>query len=167
MDKSRTLLLNDHQIQQRINRIAYQIYEDNFEEQEIVVIGIWQNGYLLAEKLVKAINSICSVRTHLFELHIDKNNQVEKEVSISATREMMAGKSIILVDDVLNSGKTLIYAMKAVLDIDTRKIRTVLLVDRDHKRYPLMADFVGITLSTAMQEHVTVEFGAEDCAWLS
>lgn len=167
MDKSRTLLLNDHQIRQRIERMAYQIYEDNFEEKEIVVIGIWQNGFLLAEKLVKAINNICSIKTHLFQLHIDKNDQVQKEVSISATREMMSGKSIILVDDVLNSGKTLIYAMKAVLDIDTRKIRTVLLVDRDHKRYPVMADFVGITLSTALQEHVNVEFGTEDSAWIS
>lgn len=167
MDKARTLLLNDHQIRQRINRIAYQVYEDNFDEKEIVIIGIWQNGFLLAEKLVSAINAICPIKTHLFQLHIDKNDQVEKEVSISATREMMAGKSIILVDDVLNSGKTLIYAMKAILDIDTRKIRTVLLVDRDHKRYPVMADFVGITLSTALQEHVSVEFGKEDLAWIS
>ena len=167
MEKKRTLLLTDHQIRQRINRIAYQIYEDNFEEKEIVVIGIWQNGFILAEKLVAALNSICPIKTHLFQLQIDKNDQVDKEVSISATREMMVGKSIILVDDVLNSGKTLIYAMKAVLDIDTRKIRTVLLVDRDHKRYPVMADFVGITLSTALQEHVSVEFGKEDCAWLS
>jgi pyrimidine operon attenuation protein/uracil phosphoribosyltransferase len=167
MEKERSLLLNNHQIQQRISRIAFQVFEDNFEEKEIIVIGIWNNGYLFAEKLVDAINSICSIKTSLFQLHIDKNNQVEKEVSISATREMMTGKSIILVDDVLNSGKTIIYAMKAILDIDTKKIRTALLVDRDHKRYPVMADFVGITLSTTLQEHVTVEFGADDNVWLS
>jgi len=167
MAKEKILLLNTHQIQQRINRIAYQIYEDNFEEKEIVIIGIWHNGYLLAERLMSALNAICDVKTSLFQLTIDKNDQVKKEVSISATRDMMTGKSIILVDDVLNSGKTLIYAMKAVLDIDTKKIRTVLLVDRDHKRYPVMADFVGITLSTTLQEHVHVEFGKEDNAWLS
>jgi pyrimidine operon attenuation protein/uracil phosphoribosyltransferase len=79
----------------------------------------------------------------------------------------MVGKSIILVDDVLNSGKTLIYSMKAILSTDTKKIRTVLLVDRDHRRYPILTDFVGMTLSTTFQEHVSVEFGLEDAVYLS
>ncbi len=79
----------------------------------------------------------------------------------------MVGKSIVLVDDVLNSGKTLIYSMKAILSTDTMKIRTALLVDRDHRRYPVLTDFVGMTLSTTFQEHVSVEFGTEDAVYLS
>ena len=167
MNKARTLLLNNHQIAQRIKRIAYQIYEDNFEEQEIIIIGIWQNGYILAEKIQKALNEICNIKTSLIELKIDKQNQVDHEVTISGEHKDLIGKSIILVDDVLNSGKTLIYSMKAILKIDTRKIRTVLLVDRDHRRYPVLADFVGMTLSTTFQEHVSVEFGDEDAVYLS
>jgi pyrimidine operon attenuation protein / uracil phosphoribosyltransferase len=167
MDKTSTLLLNKYQINQKINRIAYQIYEDNFEEKEVIIIGIWQNGYLLAEKIQQAINKVCDLQTTLCDLRIDKHNQVENEVTISLPREKMVGKSIVLVDDVLNSGKTLIYSMKAILQTDTRKIRTVLLVDRDHRRYPIMTDFVGMTLSTTFQEHVTVEFGADDKVFLS
>ncbi|HMT29830.1 MAG TPA: phosphoribosyltransferase family protein [Bacteroidia bacterium] len=167
MNKARTLLLNNHQISQRIERIAYQIYEDNFEEKEIIIIGIWQNGFLLAQKIQKALGQICDLKTRLLELRIDKHNQVEHEVTISGPNEDLIGKSIILVDDVLNSGKTLIYSMKAILNIDTRKIRTVLLVDRDHRRYPILTDFVGMTLSTTFQEHVSVEFGNEDAVYLS
>lgn len=167
MNKARTLLLNNHQIAQRIDRIAYQIYEDNFEEGEIIIIGIWKNGFLLAQKIQSAVNKICSIKTRLLELKIDKHNQVDHEVTISGKLEDLTGKSIILVDDVLNSGKTLIYSMKAILKIDTRKIRTVLLVDRDHRRYPILTDFVGMTLSTTFQEHVSVEFGDEDAVYLS
>jgi len=167
MNKSRTLLLNHHQIAQRIDRIAWQIYEDNSEETEIFILGIWNNGYLLAQKIQKAVQNICDLKVHLFELHIDKQQQENHEVTISGSREAMVGKSIILVDDVLNSGKTLIYSMKAILSTDTRKIRTVLLVDRDHRRYPILTDFVGMTLSTTFQEHVTVEFGTEDVVYLS
>ena len=167
MNKARTLLLNNHQIAQRIQRIAYQVYEDNFEEQEIIIIGIWQNGYILAGKIQKALNEICSIKTRLLELKIDKHNQVDHEVTISGEKNDLVGKSIILVDDVLNSGKTLIYSMKTILNIDTRKIRTVLLVDRDHRRYPVLTDFVGMSLSTTFQEHVSVEFGDEDAVYLS
>ncbi|MBK6643462.1 MAG: phosphoribosyltransferase [Bacteroidia bacterium] len=167
MNKSRTLLLNHHQISQKINRIAYQIYEDNYDEKEIIILGIWQNGYILAEKIQKALNGVCDIKTTLLELRIDKHSQVDHEVVISGSRDVMVGKSIILVDDVLNSGKTLIYSMKAILRTDTRKIRTVLLVDRDHRRYPILTDFVGMTLSTTFQEHVSVEFGDEDAVYLS
>lgn len=167
MNKAKTLLLNNHQIAQRINRIAYQIYEDNFEEKEIIILGIWQNGFILAQKIQNALNEICDLKTRLLELRIDKQNQVDHEVTIGGNREDLVGKSIILVDDVLNSGKTLIYSMKEILKIDTRKIRTVLLVDRDHRRYPILTDFVGMTLSTTFQEHVSVEFGEEDAVYLS
>ncbi len=167
MDKSRTLLLNNHQISQRISRIAYQIYEDNADEKEIIIVGIYQNGFILAEKIYNAVKSICDLDVKLVELKIDKHHQVGNEVTLSCPMDNLAGKSIVLVDDVLNSGKTLIYSMKALLRIDTKKIRTVLLVDRDHRRYPIMTDFVGMTLSTTFQEHVSVEFGAEDAVNLS
>lgn len=167
MDKSKTLLLNNHQISQRISRIAYQIYEDNADENEIIIVGIWHNGSILAEKIFNAVKNICDIKLKLVELKIDKQHQVGNEVTLSCEMEELAGKSIVLVDDVLNSGKTLIYSMKALLRIDTKKIRTVLLVDRDHRRYPIMTDFVGMTLSTTFQEHVSVEFGKEDAVYLS
>lgn len=167
MNKSKTLLLNSHQIAQRINRIAYQIFEDNPDEKEIIIVGIRQKGYLLAEKIVDAINTVTELEVRLVELRINKQHPVENEVALSCPMEELKGKSIILVDDVLNSGKTLIYSMRALLRIDTKKIRTVLLVDRDHRRYPILTDYVGMTLSTTFQEHVDVEFGKEDAVYLS
>ena len=167
MNRSRTLLLNHQQITQRINRIAWQIFEDNSEEKEIFIIGIKNNGFVLAQKIMKAVQNVCDLKVHLLELQIDKQRQENDKVTISGATEAWVGKSIVLVDDVLNSGKTLIYSMKAILKTDTKKIRTVLLVDRDHRRYPILTDFVGMTLSTTFQEHVSVEFGKEDSVYLS
>ncbi|MEO8147990.1 MAG: phosphoribosyltransferase family protein [Bacteroidia bacterium] len=153
-----TLLLNKIQIEQRINRIAYQIYEDNFEEKEIIIAGIVKGGYELAQRIKKALEKICTIKINLIEIKIDKNKQVEQELQLSISNDDLKNKVVILVDDVLNSGKTLTYSMRPFLDANVRKIRTVLLVDRDHKRYPVIADFVGFKLSTTLREHVNVEF---------
>jgi pyrimidine operon attenuation protein/uracil phosphoribosyltransferase len=164
----KTLLLNKKQIEQRVNRIAYQIYEDNFEEKEIYIVGILKSGYTLAEKIETALNKICNIKTHLVQLKIDKQNHISVKIELSIESAKMKDKVVILVDDVLNSGKTLIYGLRKLLNEDLKKIRTVLLVDRDHKRYPIMADFVGITLSTTLQEHISVEFGGkEEAVYLS
>lgn len=164
----KTLLLNKKQIEQRVNRIAYQIYEDNFEEKEIFIVGILKSGYTLAEKIETALNKICDIKTHLIQLKVDKHNHIATAIELSIDSSRIKGKVVILVDDVLNSGKTLIYGLRKLLNEDLKKIRTVLLVDRDHKRYPIMADFVGMTLSTTLQEHISVEFGGkEEAVYLS
>lgn len=161
MADKKTIILNDKQIEQRITRIAFQVYEDNFEEKEILIAGIAKSGYVLAKRIEKSIKEICDLETRLIELVIDKKNHIKSEVHLPLKKEDLKNKVIILVDDVLNSGKTLIYAMRPFLDADIKKIRTVLLVDRDHKRYPVNADFVGMTLSTTLKEHVAVEFGVK------
>jgi pyrimidine operon attenuation protein/uracil phosphoribosyltransferase len=164
----RTLLLNEKQVLQRVNRIAYQIYEDNSDEHEIILAGIAKSGYLLCEKLALAIQTISPLKVLLTEVIVDKHSQVNKEISISLNREQLQKKVIILVDDVLNSGKTMMYALKPFLAADIKKIRTVVLIDRNHKRFPVAADFTGISLSTTLQEHVSVEFDKNGAtAWLS
>lgn len=157
MEINKTLILNNLQIEQKIQRIAYEIYEDNFEENEIIIAGIQNSGYVLAKKLELTLNHICKIKTKLVEIKIDKTNQANHLAIINCKEGELKGKVVILVDDVLNSGKTLLYSLRAFLDADIQKIRTVLLVDRDHKRYPVKADFVGITLSTTLQEHITVD----------
>jgi pyrimidine operon attenuation protein/uracil phosphoribosyltransferase len=162
MEITKTLILNNVQIEQKIQRIAYEIYEDNFEEKEIVFAGILNSGYILAKRLQLTLNSICKIRTTLVEIRIDKTHQANHRAVISMKDADIKGKVVILVDDVLNSGKTLIYSLRAFLDADIAKIRTVLLVDRDHKRYPIRADYVGIRLSTTLQEHITVDLTADN-----
>ncbi len=162
MELSKTIILNQAQISQRINRIAYQVYEDNVDEQEIIVAGIVKSGFVFAEKMVTVLKKISPLKIQLIEVVINKHGQTKKEITLSLSTEQLQGKVIVLVDDVLNSGKTMMYALRPFLNADIKKIRTVVLVDRNHKRYPIAADFVGMSLATTLQEHVSVEFEKGD-----
>lgn len=152
-----TQLLTQLQIQQRIDRLAYQIYEDNFDQSALLMAGIANSGFVFAERLCNAIRKICPIPTTLLRLEINKEEPTEILLTPHLSKADLQDKVVIVVDDVLNSGKTLMYSLRPFLDADMRKIRTVLLVDRDHKRYPVEADFVGITLSTTLQDHIRVD----------
>lgn len=152
-----TQVLNSRQVEQRINRIAFQIYEDNFNEKELIIAGIARSGFVFAQRLQNALNSICPLKTKLIEVTLDKENPIDHTLKPSLSSAELNDKVVIVADDVLNSGKTLIYSLRAFLNADIKKIRTALLVDRDHKRYPVEADYVGITVSTTLQEHITVD----------
>jgi pyrimidine operon attenuation protein/uracil phosphoribosyltransferase len=160
--KTQTLLLNKMQIEQRINRIAFQIYEDCYSEKEIIIAGIKNNGYLLAAKIETALKQICKLKTTLVSIKIDKEKPLQNPIEISMPADEMHHKTVVLVDDVLNSGRTLMYALRKVMNADLKKLRTVLLVDRDHKRYPVNADFVGITLSTTLQQHISCNLKSDN-----
>lgn len=157
MESTNTILLSSKQIQQRIDRIAYQVYEDNTEEKEIIVAGIRSTGYQIAEMLSAVLKKIAPFKIQLIDVQLDKHSQTMSEIRIPLTGAQLQGKVIILVDDVLNSGKTMMYALKPFLAADINKIRTAVLVDRNHRRYPIAADYVGHSLATTLQEHVTVE----------
>ncbi len=154
---SKTLILNSKQIQQKINRIAYQIYENNHDEKEIIIAGISGNGYLLAKRISDVLLTISPIKTKLIEITIDKENPLAKDIKISLTAKELKNKVIVLADDVLNSGKTLIFGAKPFLSSPVKRLTTVVLVDRGHNRYPIKADFVGLSLSTTLLEHITVE----------
>ena len=158
---SRSIILNDQQIQDKIRRIAYQIYESNTKEKEIILAGIQQNGYVLAQRIAKVLKDISPIEIKLCEVYIDKKKPRD-DVSTSLEPSVYKNKSLILVDDVLNSGTTLIYSARHFLDVPLKRFKTVVLVNRNHKKYPIKADFKGISLSTSMQEHIYVEFHKED-----
>jgi pyrimidine operon attenuation protein/uracil phosphoribosyltransferase len=171
MELEKTLILNQLQIKQKVNRIAYQIYEDNFEESEIIIAGIHHGGYKFAKRIVDALKEIAPLKVSLIEVILDKENPFNEEVKLSGSdienSKSFNGKVVILVDDVLNSGKTLIYAMKPFLEMPLKKLRIVVLVNRNHKRYPVSPDFSGINLSTTLQEHIFVELNEkEDSVYL-
>jgi len=154
---SKTEILNAKQIHQKLNRIAYEIYENNFSEKEILLAGIAGNGYKVAEKLSDILKSISPLKIHLGKISINKTNPLEKETSCDFSEKDFKNKSVILVDDVLNSGKTLIYGVKVFLDSPVKKLQTTVLVDRSHRRFPVKADFVGLSLSTTLQEHIVAD----------
>ncbi|MEE1947214.1 phosphoribosyltransferase family protein [Pedobacter sp. KR3-3] len=169
MPESQVLILDKQQIAQKINRIAYQILEDNLGEKEVVLAGIWDRGYKLALRLQKVLQEISSF--NLILLRVDLEKQSSKLVAkTDLPPSEWKNKVVILVDDVLNSGKTLAYGLGVFLNTPHKKIRTVVLVDRSHKIFPIATDFVGLELSTILKEHVDVVMdvaGEEDRVYLS
>lgn len=154
---SKTQILTAHQIRQRIQRLAWQVYEDNAGEKEIILAGIVHTGHQVALRLADALRAISPLQVTVITVKIDKHQQIAGTVDLSVSGDEITGKVVILVDDVLNSGKTLLYAMKPFLQLDIRKLRTVVLVDRNHRRFPTTADFSGMTLATTLKEHISVE----------
>lgn len=155
---SATPVMQHEQIQQKINRIAHEIYENNFEFNQIFIVGISGQGFVLAERLVEILKKISSLKIELIKISLNKDEPLNEKVSLSADLNSLQNQSVVLVDDVLNSGKTLMYAAAHLLQVNLKKLNTVCLVDRRHRRYPIRADFVGLTLSTTLQEHIKVEF---------
>ena len=163
MAESQLLILNKEQIQQKINRIAYQILEDNLDEQEIVLAGIWDRGYKLALRLKSVLSKISDLKVTMLRIDLDRlNSKLVADTDLDESQ--WKNKVIILVDDVLNSGKTLAYGLGVFLNTPHKKIRTVVLVDRSHKIFPIATDFVGLQLATILKEHVDVvmDVGVEE-----
>jgi len=153
----RSIILSNTEIQHKIRRIAFQIYENNVNQKEIVIAGIATNGFLFAKKLKTTIEEISSIKATVCEVKVDKVNPL-KEISTSLSESEYKNKSLILVDDVLSSGTTLIYAVRHFLNVPLKQFQTAVLVNRNHKKYPIKADFKGLSLSTSLQEHISVEY---------
>lgn len=160
MEKTADLILNDAQINHKIKRIAYQIYESNVEENRIVLAGIAKNGFELAKRLKTELENISEIKIVLCEVKINKKEPLQP-IKTSISAEDYKNESLVLIDDVLNSGTTLIYAVRHFLEVPLKQFKTAVLVDRSHKKYPVKADFKGISLSTSLNETVKVRFSTE------
>lgn len=150
MDNS--TILTNRQIVDKTRRIAYQILETNLKEKEIVIAGINGNGFEFANRLTQVLQEISTQKILLCEVYIDKKKPLNNITSSLKANEYK-NKSLVLVDDVLNSGSTLIYGIKYFLEVPLKKFKTAVLVDRNHKKYPVKADFKGISLSTSIQDN--------------
>jgi pyrimidine operon attenuation protein/uracil phosphoribosyltransferase len=161
---NKNIILTNQEIEHKIKRIAYQIYETFVDEEEIVIAGIATNGFTFAKKIAQALETISSVKVSLCEVQINKQNP-ELPIHTSLSKEQYSNKGLVLVDDVLNSGTTLIYAVRHFIDVPLKKFKTAVLVDRNHKKYPVKADFKGISLSTSLLEHVQVIFDEDGTSY--
>jgi len=159
MEDMSTVILNKKQIDHKIKRIAYQIYEANIEEQEVIIAGIQSNGFLFAKKIRRMVEKISPIKVILCEVFVDKKNPTNA-ITTSLKESEYINKSLLLVDDVLHSGTTLIYGVKHFLNVPLKQFKTAVLVDRNHKKYPIKADYKGISLSTSLNENVAVHFDA-------
>ncbi len=149
-------ILDTKGINQKIRRLGWEIYENNSKENEIILIGISGRGEILASILSKVIQEISSIKTKLGNIDLDKDSPYQSEVSIDLDVEDYTNKVVILIDDVLSSGKTLMYASKYFLTTPLIKLSTAVLVERSHNRFPIKADYIGLSLATTLQEYINV-----------
>ena len=149
-------LLNRTETLQKIRRIAYQIYEQNFDESSLIIAGINGEGYHFAEILVNELRQISTLEVHIAKLSFDKRATEQPNIDIASEVDTFHNKNIVLCDDVLNTGRTLAFSLRPFLSIPLKKIQVAVIVDRNHPRYPIAADYVGYSLSTTLNEHIQV-----------
>ena len=156
MAQERTLILTHDQIQKKLERIAHHIHENHYKRKELHVVGLAERGYGMAERISSHLEKISGLKIHTHRLKLDKNNPGSTP-DFSGDAAALKGNVVMLVDDVVNSGRTMIYATSFILDQHPDTLGTVALIDRIHRKFPIRVDYVGLTLSTNLKEHVSVE----------
>lgn len=152
--ETKNCILNAEAIKRRLRRMAFEVAESNTGETSMVIAGITGNGVVVARNLVEELKKVMDVTIEFATIHLNKRQPIE--VSIEGVDDFN-DKIVIVVDDVANSGRTLLYALKPFLNFTPRKIEALVLVERSHKKFPVFSDFVGLSLSTTVQDHITVE----------
>ena len=140
--------------EKKISRMALEIAERNYSEPEIIFLGIKDNGTVIAAKIAAQLAKVFSGRISVLELYIDKKHPGAITITPSVD---FNNKTVILVDDVANSGRTMLYALKPLLDQHPKRIQTLALVERTHKTFPVDVDYVGLSVSTTPDEHIYVD----------
>lgn len=149
----------------KLKRMAFEILENNFGETSFILAGIRESGTVIAETIQRLLTEIAGLQTELITVSLDKKNPATVEISRPLD---FKNKVVILIDDVSNSGKTLMYAIRPFLDTPPKKIQTLVLVERSHNAFPVKPDYVGLSVATTIQEHIYVEVenGLVKGAWL-
>lgn len=156
---TRSTILSQADVRRRLRRMAIEVAEHNTGEVGLVVAGVNGHGMVVARQLIAELQPLLPIQITLLEIGLDKQHPLEVSVDTSVD---FNGKNILIVDDVANSGRTLLYAVKPFLNFEPAKIRTLVLVERSHKVFPVTSDFVGMSLSTTLQEHIRVEVEGDD-----
>ncbi len=148
-------LLSAKQADMKLTRLAYEIFEKNIEKKQLVLAGIADRGVDIARLLKEKLSNISDISVELTTINIDKKNPID--CRLKETNFDYVNKTIIIIDDVANSGQTMCYALKLFLDKLVESIQVTVLIDRKHKKFPISSDYVGIQISTTVQNHITVE----------
>jgi len=159
MKKKRVLILEKERIAYKLRRMAYEIWERNSDEKEITLIGIDGGGTILADNLSAIVKEISPLQVTTIPLKINKKKQPG---NIAELNTDLTGRTVVLVDDVVNSGRTIIYSLRSLLAYDLKKLMVAVLVDRKHKSFPIASDIVGHTVATTLQDHIVMETDGEE-----
>lgn len=150
-------ILNHRQIQQKIKRLAFEILENNLDEEEIILAGINNNGMGFAKMIYKDLVELSENTVRLISIRLNPAAPTSSEVQLEIPVEDLSNKIIIIIDDVANTGRTLFYAMKPIFNIVPKKVEVAVLVDRMHKSFPIKIDYVGLSLATTLKENIEVK----------
>lgn len=165
MVKQREVILDKERIKWKLHRMAYQLWEHNSKETSVILLGIEGSGLAVAKSLASILKKISPLQVEVITIKMNKRKPLAQEITIE---QDLTGQSVILVDDVTNSGRTLLYALKPLLNFDLKKILIAVLVDRKHKSFPVSPDIVGYSVATTLKEHIEVETDGKTitAAWL-
>ena len=166
MTLDKTLALDEDQVNQKIRRMAFEIYENNFKENSIVLAGIEGQGYVFAQLLSKELIRISPITPLVVKVSLDKLSPLQSEVELDCDLKEIKKKCVVLIDDVLNTGRTLAYGLKPFLTIEVKKIEVAVLVNRSHTLFPILPNYTGFELSTTLKDHVEVKLGKENSVHL-
>lgn len=150
----------------KLRRMALQVVEQNYTEAQLILVGIKSSGSVIAAKIGQYIKEVFTGEVLILELSMDKKHPL----NISLESDMdLNDKTIVLIDDVANSGRTMLYALKPLLNQLPKKVQTLALVERTHKSFPVDVDYVGFSVSTTLDEHILVEVADGEVmgAWLN
>lgn len=153
---TKSLILNSTAIAQKLERIVHEIHEKCFDHEKVVLCGIVGNGTVIASKIYRRLKEVSDLNIELGSVYVNKETPLSEPVTCTIDEANFDSATVIVIDDVSNSGKTLIYAVQYFLQYKTKNIKTLVLVDRNHNRYPIQADFIGTSLSTTLKEHIEV-----------
>jgi pyrimidine operon attenuation protein/uracil phosphoribosyltransferase len=156
MSEAKDLILSKNQVRQKVKRIAFEIFENNIEEKELIIAGIPTEGYKLAKMLIEELSKITPFKLTLAKILLDKKGKLNSKVELDIDAGKASGKTVIIVDDVLYTGKTFILGMKPFLDVDVKKIQVAVLVNRSYAVFPVSATYTGYELSTTLNDHIYV-----------
>lgn len=166
MTSQKNLVLEDTQVRQKIRRMAYEIFENNFDEKTIVLAGVEGQGFTLAQFLEKELLGISPLQVIIAKVMVDKVAPQKSDVSLNVKLDALKKKTIVLIDDVLSTGRTLAYSMKPFLAIEVKKIEVAVLVNRGHPLFPVQPNYTGYELSTTLTDHVEVVLGKKSAVYL-
>lgn len=165
------LILNKDQVKKKIKRIAFEIYEQNFDEQELILAGIADNGYIFACFLKDELSRITPIKKTLVKIFVNKKTPLKSKIELVLENNIVSNeeyvsslqnKTIIICDDVLKTGRTLIHSIRPFLNSEIKKIQTAVLIDRNYRHFPVSTDYVGYSLSTTINEHIVVILDNQD-----
>ena len=159
--KNEIKILDKSQISQKILRLSWEIYENNFNEGDIYLVGIGDKGLLIANIINENLRNISNLKPNVSKINFNRDQPYDA-IALSIPTDAYKNKNVILVDDVLYSGRTLMYCSKAFLSIPLKKMSVLVLVDRNHNTYPIKANYVGLSLSTTLKEYIKVDLSDSD-----